>query len=144
MGQSVGRCHQKKYVKAAIDNVEARLANSDLRLPSRCDTPMSTSYHPSEDVTREMNAEELHTYQELIGILRWAIEIGRIDILLKVSLLSSHLALPCIGHLQEVYWIFGYLKQVPKRRLYFDPKKPIISEDRFQIFYWDDFYKDSK
>ena len=63
MGQSFGPCHQKKYVKAAIDNVEARLAKSDLRLPSRCDTPMSTSYHPSEDVTREMNAEGLHTYQ---------------------------------------------------------------------------------
>ena len=71
------------------------------------------------------------TYQELIGILRWAIEIGIIDILLEVSLLSSPLALPCIGHLQAVYWIFGYLKQVPKQRLYFDPKKPIISEDRF-------------
>ena len=34
MGQSVGRYYQKKYVKAAIDNVEARLAKSDLRLPS--------------------------------------------------------------------------------------------------------------
>ena len=116
----------EKYVKAAIENVEARLAKSDSRLPSRCDTPMSTSYHPSKDVTREMNAEGLHTYQELIGIIRWSIEIGRIDILLEVSLLSSHLALPRIGHLQAVYWIFGYLKQVPERRLYFDPKKPII------------------
>ena len=52
---------------------------------------MSTGYHPSEDLTREMDAEVLHTYQEIIGTLRWAIEIGRIDILLKVSLLSSHL-----------------------------------------------------
>ena len=85
-----------------------------------------------------MNDEGLHTYQELIGILRWEIEIGTIDILLKVSLLSSHLALPHIDHLQEVYQIFGYLKQVPKRRLYFDPKKPIIPEDWFKIFNWED------
>ena len=84
-----------------------------------------------------MNAEGFHTYQEIIGILRWVIEIGIIDILLEVSLLSSHLALPRIGHLQTVYPIFGYLKQVPKRRLYFDPKKPIISEDRLQIFDWE-------
>ena len=42
----------EKYVKASIDKVEARLARSDLMLPSRCDTPMSTSYHPSKDVTR--------------------------------------------------------------------------------------------
>ena len=91
-----------------------------------------------------MNAKGLHNYQELIVILRWAIYIGRIDILLKVSLISSHLALPRIGHLKAVYRIFGYLKQVPKRRFYFDPKKPIISEDRFQIFDWQDFYKDAR
>ena len=53
----------EKYVKADIENVEARLAKSAVRLPSRCDTPMSTSYHRSKDVTREMNAEGLHTYQ---------------------------------------------------------------------------------
>ena len=44
-----------KYIKAANENVEARLAKSDLRLPSKCDTPMSTSYQPSKDVTREIN-----------------------------------------------------------------------------------------
>ena len=53
----------EKCVKAAIENVEARLAKSDLRLPSRCNTPKSTSYHQSKDVTRQMNAEGLHTYQ---------------------------------------------------------------------------------
>ena len=60
----------EKYVRASIENVEARLAKSDLSLPSRCDTPMSTSYHPSKYVTREMNAKGFHTYQELIGTLR--------------------------------------------------------------------------
>ena len=43
-----------------------------------------------------------------------------------------------------MYQILGYLKQVPKRRLYFDLKKPIISEDRFQIFDWEDLYKDAR
>ena len=111
-----------KYVKAAIDHFEARLAKSDLRLPSKCDTLVSTGYHTSEEVTREMDTKGFHTYQELIGILRLAIYIGRIDIILKVSMLSSHLALPRIGHLLAVYWIFRYLKQVLKRKLYFDPK----------------------
>ena len=53
----------EKYVKVAIENDESKLAKSDLRLPSRSDTPMSNSYHPSKDVTREMNAKGLHTYQ---------------------------------------------------------------------------------
>ena len=91
-----------------------------------------------------MNAEGLHTYQEIIGILRWAIDIWRIDILLEVSLLSSHMALPRIVHLQAVYRIFGYLNQLPKRRLYFDPNKPIISEGRFQVLDWEEFYNESR
>ena len=70
-------------------------------------------------------------------------EIGRIDILLELSLLSSHLALPRVGHLQAVYRIFGYLKQVPKRKLHFDHHHPNILEDRFTKFDWEDFYHDA-
>ena len=101
---------------------------------------MSTTYYPSEDLTKEMNSEGLQIYQELICILRWAVEIGRVDILLEVSLLSSQLALLRVVHLQAVHRVFGYLKKVPKRKLYFDPRKPMISEDRFQKFDWEDFY----
>ena len=52
-----------KYVKAAVENVELKLSRSNCRLPYRCDTPMSTTYHTSEDVTKEMNAEGLQLYQ---------------------------------------------------------------------------------
>ena len=125
-------------------NIEEKLAKSGMRLPSRCITPMTTGYHPSEDTSNELNAEGVRYYQELIGVLRWAIELGRVDILLEVSLLSTHLALPCTGHLQQVYHIFGYLKQSPQRRLFFDPDHPNITEDRFQQFDWVDFYRDAK
>ena len=55
-----------------------------------------------------------------------------------------HLNLKRIGHLRAVYHIFGYLKQVPKRKLYFYPVSPLISEDRFHKFDWEYFYRDSK
>ena len=95
---------------------------------------MATTYHPSEEVAIEINAKGLQVYQELIGILQWAVEIGWVEILLEVSLLLSQLSLRHVGHLQAVYRVFGYLKQVPKRKLYFDPRKPMISKDRFQKF----------
>ena len=41
----------EKYVKAAIDSLESKLGKSDMHLP-KCRTPMSTRYHPSEDVTK--------------------------------------------------------------------------------------------
>ena len=42
----------EKYVKVAMDNVKLKLSKSNCGLPSRCDTPMATTYHPSEDVTK--------------------------------------------------------------------------------------------
>ena len=74
---------------------------------------MVATYHPSEYVTKEMNLEGLQVYQELIGILSWTVNIGRVYILLEVSLLSSQLVLPRVGHLQAVYRVFGYLKKGP-------------------------------
>ena len=74
-------------------------------------------------------------------MLRWAVEIGRVDILLETSLLSTHLAMPRVGHLDQVYRMFGYLKLYPKRKLAFDPQHPIISERAFCSFDWHDFYR---
>ena len=59
-----------KYLKAAIDNVESKLAKSGEKLPV-CNTPFTSGYHPAEDVTAELNADGLQYYQELIGVLRW-------------------------------------------------------------------------
>jgi hypothetical protein len=134
----------EKYVKTAVANIEEKLAKSGKRLPSKCNTPFVTGYHPSEDVSKEMDAEGVQYYQELIGVLRWAVELGCVDMLLEVALLSSHLALPRVGHLQQVYHIFGYLKRSPRRRLFFDPGYPKISESRFRQFDWIDFYRDAK
>ena len=104
----------EQYVKAAVINLESTLSKQDMRLPNSA-VPMSTSYHPIEDASHKLNVQGVKIYQELIVILQWAVEIGRVDILLEVAMLSLHLALSRSGHLQAVYKIFGYLKQVPKR-----------------------------
>ena len=44
----------EKYVKASVDNVELKLSKRNCRLPSRCDTLMATTYHPSEDGGRHI------------------------------------------------------------------------------------------
>ena len=128
-----------KYVRAAATNLEERLIKTDHQLPFWCDTPMRIEYHPSGDISRELNAYRIQIYQDLIWILRWAVEVGRVDILLEVSLLLSHLALLRAGPIQAVYIVFVYLKQVPKRRLYFERDHPDISEDRFHDIDWDTF-----
>ena len=41
-------------------------------------------------------------FQELIGILRWSVEIGRVDILTELSLLPACQASPHEGHLNQL------------------------------------------
>ena len=134
----------EKYVKSAVKNLEDVLATRGHRLPSKCETPLSNKYRPELDTSAELKADGVTEYQELVGVLRWAVELGRVDINLEVSLMSSYLASPRIGHLQQVYHMFGYLKSKPKRKLGFDHSEPLISEKMFKEYDWQDFYKDAK
>jgi hypothetical protein len=103
---------------------------------------MRSDYKRELDVSPELASEGHSYYQEMIGILRWAVQLGRLDILLEVSLMSTYLAAPREGHLEQVFHIFGYLKKVPKRRIAFDPDHPSIDEARFKPCDWSDFYRD--
>ena len=80
----------EKYVKSAIENIEQTLAETNQRLPTKCRTPLSSGYRP--DTSPELKTEGLQRYQELIGILRWAVELGRVDILLVSHVDASRLA----------------------------------------------------
>ena len=108
---------------------------------TKCYTPLSVDYKPELDVSAELKRDGVQYYQELIGVLRWAVEIGRVDILLETSLMLTHLALPRAGHLEAVYRIFGYLKLHTKRKLAFDAQHPMISEKMFQKQDWNEFYR---
>lgn len=133
----------EKYVLASVKNVEEVLAKKGLRLPTKCYTPLASDYRPEFDASPELKSDGIQVYQELIGVLRWAVELGRVDILLETALMSTYMAMPREGHLQQIYRIFGYLKSHPKRKLAFDPQHPRISELRFKQYDWHDFYRDA-
>jgi hypothetical protein len=61
------------------------------------------------NVSPECNAVMTQRNQAYIGILRWALEMGRVDIVLEVSLMSSFNVLPREGHLEALYHMFPYL-----------------------------------
>ncbi|CAJ1967966.1 unnamed protein product [Cylindrotheca closterium] len=124
-GQHMWTMSSYDYVTAAVKNVKATLKdNQRWNLPKKAVTPMNSDYTPELDVSSELNAHD-HTYfQELIGVLRWATEIGRVDILLEVSLLSQYQAGPGEGHMEQLLRIFAYLDQHPKMTLYFDWRIP--------------------
>jgi len=77
-----------------------------------------------------------------IGVLHWAVELGRIDICTEVSIMAAFAASPRKGHLEAVYHIFAYLKRHDRSRLVFDASRPNNVEQSLPD--WTDFYKDVK
>ena len=88
-----------KYVKVAVKNVKETLEKSEKRFLGHCFTPLQSGYWYETNDSAELRSDGLQYYQELIGVLRWIVELGRVDILLETSLMSAHLALPRIFHL---------------------------------------------
>ena len=134
----------EKYIKSAIHSIEETLQKMQQRLSSKCKMPLAYGYCPGLDVTPDLKADGLQWYQELIEILRWVVELGRVDILMETSMMSTHLAMPRRGHLEQVHHIFGYLKEPPKLEIFFNLQHPELDERSFTTYDWYDFYRDTK
>ena len=139
-GREVWSMSANDYVKNAVKNVEQTLAEEGTKLKGKADRPLPCDYRPEVDVSPLLSDELANRYQNLIGVLRWACELGRIDILLEVSWMSSFNAMPRRGHLEAVYHIFAYLKKHERSTLVFDDSHPVINELIFTQVDWGEFY----
>ena len=50
--------------------------------------------------------------------------------------MSSHLALPRVGHLNQVRHVFGYLRKCHNTELSFDPSDPMVDESALERREW--------
>ena len=131
------------YVKQAVVNVETELGKVDQCLPTRVTTPVSQGYRPELDQSNELDAKRGQYYQSLIGVLRWICELGRLDILVAVSMLSRYLVSPREGHLQQVFHIFAYLKHHKRSKMVFDDSELVFDESTFKKCDWSEFYPEA-
>jgi len=97
-------------------------------------------YRPELDISAELDPHDCAYYQSLIGILRWIVKLGRVDICCEVSMMSSHLALPREGHMQPVFHIFAYLKLYHNTRMVFDLTYPKVNDGEEVHKDWTTFY----
>ena len=125
-----------QYVQSAVDNVKAWLAKKNRTLPNKAEAPFASGYRPEVDVSRELVPEDASYFQSLIGVLRWIVELGRVDICLEVSMMSSHLALPREGHLECLYHMFAYLGKYHNAEMLYDPTEPQIDPSIFKKQDW--------
>lgn len=123
-GRSVWSMHSKTYVKGAVETVRNLLAEDGRQLKTGKRPhkgPLPHGYKPELDTTDECSPEHTSRFQQLIGILRWAVELGRVDIQVEVAIMSQYQMNPRTGHLEALYLIFHYLWKNPMKRVAFDP-----------------------
>jgi hypothetical protein len=132
-------------VKQVIADVKTELEKVDQCLPTHVMTPLSHGYRPELDQSRKLDAKRGQYYQSLIGVLQWICELGRIDILVAVSMLSCYVVSPREGHLQQVFHLlFAFLKHHKCSRMVFDNMEPIFDETAFRVCHWTEFYPDAE
>jgi hypothetical protein len=98
-------------------------------------------YRPEFDVSELCNDIEAKYYQHQIGVFRWAVELGRLDITGDISMLAAYTAAPCVGHLKAMLHIFSYLNQNERSKLVFDDSYVQITDE--VEFNWTEFYPDA-
>ena len=69
-----------QYAQEAAKNIEQHLTAKIMRLNRGGMAPLSPGYCPELDANPELELQDATYYQSLIGILRWMVEMGRIDI----------------------------------------------------------------
>jgi hypothetical protein len=136
----------RKYVQSAVQNVKEYMAAlpGDQILVKKASGPFTGGYNPEIDDSPELDPTRENFYQSQIGILRWCVELGRIDIITEVSMLSTHLCFQCEGHLEAVFHVFAYLGLHHNARVVFDPTYPAVDMGTFIKTDWKSMNGDVK
>ena len=106
-------------------------------MPPKAPALMSNEYRPDIDISPKLNATDAAYYQSLVGILRWMVKLGRVDITTEMSMLSSYLALLREGHLKQLFRMFAYLEKQHNSEKVFDHTEPAIDYAKFPKKDWD-------
>ena len=135
-----------KYVQEACKKCDIFLKNNfdgKYYLTKMAPNPFVVGYRPETDMTDPLDTDRASYYQTMIGVMRWMVEIGRIEIATECSLMSSYLAYTHKGHFECDLHMMGYLKWKQNSRLFSDPKYPDIDIDTFNDGAdWKTFYGD--
>jgi hypothetical protein len=129
------------YLKQAIAEVERGWGNITKMFPNQIlDVPIQPGSHPEMHVTKFLGDDDVQLYQSYIGIIRWAVELGRIDLAHAAGAMASFLAAPREGLMFVVFRMFAYFKKPMESKLVFDPLKRDFGDTKWVSHDWKQFY----
>ena len=121
------------HVRESLKKLEAHLQKQHRELQSKASSPLPINYSPELDAAPLCNDDDVSEHHSKIGVLCWAVELGRSDICTELLIMAAYAASPRKGHLEAVYHIFAYLKRHVRSRLVFDASCPNNVEHSFQF-----------
>ncbi|MGH3054698.1 MAG: reverse transcriptase domain-containing protein, partial [Gaiellaceae bacterium] len=122
----------KTYINKIIEMYKTQFGD----LPEKdIHTPLDPGDHPELDVSAEVDSKGIQQYQSMIGMLQWAVTLGRIDIYCAVMTMSRFRVQPRQGHLDRLKRIFGYLRTYKKTSIKFRTAIPDYGEIPVDIGY---------
>ena len=117
--------------------------SDDYELITNAPNPFPLGYEPCMGVSPLLSPVEASYFLTIIGVMRWMVELGRIDIAVEVSQLSSFLAMPRQGNIVTALHIMYYLKIWHNSKLVLNPSYPGIDMYDFNSNEnWASFYGD--
>ena len=114
----------KTYISRCLDRYEAMYHEKPR---GNTYSPLDPKDSPETDTSPFCGPEEIKQYQTLMGMLQWAVTLGRMDIMCAVMTMSRFRGLPRLGHLDRVKRMFGYLRNYRKTAIKFRTEIPDYS-----------------
>ena len=117
-----------------IKTVEVVLKDYDRQLrkvKSAGKQPLQNGYWLDLEQSDDLSPDLAARYLQLIGVLRWVVELRRIDISTEVAVMSKYLDLLPLEHLRCLYHMFEYLMKNEVSMVVFSPFQPKVDEDTF-------------
>ena len=118
------------YIENSLKTIQSKLEEKGLVLNKSASSPCPLNYRPELDMSEHLDSSGHQFFQQLIGVLNWTVERGRIEIHNSVARLSARLAAPRVGGFACV--------------LTFDPTMPPLPADYNKQHNWERFCPDAK
>lgn len=132
------------YLEKALEGVIQRFGKLEsLFSSSKLQTPAPTNFHPEIDDTPFLDVDDITLYQSYIGVLRWAVELGRVDIAHFAGTMAKFSVAPREGHLTAVVRCFAYLHKHLQSAIVFDADFRNWDEVKWVSKDWKRFYPDA-
>jgi hypothetical protein len=92
-----------------IDKMEQDYVSMFGMKPKAYVSPLEPGNHPEFDESDLLDFEGIKQYQSLIGLIQWAVQLGRFDVTTATMTLSAYQSAPRVGHLERAKHLIGYL-----------------------------------